>query len=112
MIAGEMLKKLGWSYDAVENGQEAVDALGKNDYAAILMDCQMQGTDGFDAVRSIRALEARNRAARRIPIIALSALAMEADLQRCMEAGMDGYVAKPYRYSDLQSELERVLSTK
>ena len=112
MIAGEMLKKLGWSYDVVESGQKAVDALGKNDYAAILMDCQMHGTDGFDAVRSIRALEARSGARRRIPIIALSALAMEADLQRCMQAGMDGYIAKPYRYSDLQSELERVLSSK
>ena len=112
MIAGEMLKKLGWSYDVVENGQKAVDAFGRNNYAAILMDCQMPGTDGVDATRLIRSLEARSGATRRIPIIALTAHAMEAEIRQCMEAGMDGYIAKPYRFSDLQSELERVLSAK
>jgi CheY-like chemotaxis protein len=110
LIAGEMLKKLGWDFDAVETGQDAIDASGRNDYAAILMDCQMPKVDGFEATRAIRAREAQSGAARRIPIIALTAHAMESDNRLCLEAGMDGYVSKPYKLSDLQRELERVLS--
>ncbi len=112
LIAGEMLKKLGWSFDVVENGRDAIDASSRNDYAAILMDCQMPAMDGFEATRMIRDREAQAGGSRRIPIIALTAHAMEADNRQCLEAGMDGYISKPYSFSALQQELERVVFTK
>ena len=104
-----MLAELGWSCDLVENGQEAIDALREKRYAGILMDCQMPVLDGFAATRAIRAMETKDGKAQRLPIIALTAHAMEGDSEKCLEAGMDGYISKPYSLSELRQTLDRML---
>ncbi|CAG0989096.1 two-component system, NarL family, sensor histidine kinase EvgS [Phycisphaerales bacterium] len=96
IVAREILTKSGYRCDIVPNGREAIDALEAGPYDLVLMDCQMPVMDGFEAARLIRADEARSApAARHIPIIALTANAMKGDRERCLEAGMDGYVSKP-----------------
>ncbi|HUK02437.1 MAG TPA: two-component regulator propeller domain-containing protein [Steroidobacteraceae bacterium] len=87
------LEKLGYSVDVVCNGAEAVAAWHTGRYALILMDCQMPVTDGYQAAREIRRLEA---GLAHIPIIALTADAMRGADQQCRDAGMDSYVTKPF----------------
>jgi CheY-like chemotaxis protein len=110
-----MLEKLGYQSDVVENGQEALAALGRGSYAVVLMDCQMPLVDGFEATRLIRQREATaqesaaadSTLARHIPIVALTANAMQGDRERCLVAGMDDYLAKPLRKEDLKGVLDR-----
>ena len=104
-----MLDKLGWDCDLVGNGQEAIDALRDKRYAGVLMDCQMPVLDGFAATRVIREMEARAGTAH-LPIIALTAHAMEGDSEKCLAAGMDAYVSKPYTIAELRRTLERVVA--
>lgn len=101
MVAGTTLAKLGCEVDHAADGQEAVDRFeaGAFDYDLILMDCQMPVLDGYDATRRIRAVEAGRR---HVPIVAVTAHAMPGDRERCLEAGMDDYVAKPLRQGDLE----------
>ena len=106
-----MLEKLGWGCDLVENGQEAIDALREKRYAGVLMDCQMPVLDGFAATRAIRAMEAKDGKAQRLLIIALTAHAMEGDSEKCLAAGMDAYVSKPYSIAELRQALERFVMT-
>ncbi len=89
----EQLHLLGYEADAVRNGADAVAACAANEYAVILMDCQMPEMDGFAATRAIRAQEARGASHSRI--IALTANAMPSDKEACLAAGMDAYLAKP-----------------
>jgi len=110
LVAQEMLARLGWNCEIADNGHEAVEALRKGSYAAVLMDCQMPGMDGFAATRIIREMEAAAGGSRRLPIIAVTAHAMGSNREQCFQAGMDGYLAKPYRREDLQQELDRVIS--
>jgi signal transduction histidine kinase/CheY-like chemotaxis protein len=109
-LAQAMLAELGWECDLVENGQEAIDAVRQKRYAGILMDCQMPVMDGYTATRAIRVMEDVAGQVRRLPIIALTAHAMEGDKERCLEAGMDAYIAKPYSLQSLQQALERVFA--
>ena len=109
LIAQAMLSKLGWDCDLVENGQEAIDALRQKRYAGILMDCQMPVMDGFAATHAIRTLEAQAGQAQRLPIIALTAHAMAGDNEKCLQAGMDGYVSKPYSLAELEQALDRII---
>lgn len=117
-----MLEKLGYQSDVVENGQDVLTALGRTTYAAILMDCQMPILDGFGATKLIREGERREAtgeseesgtyspsplAPRHIPIMALTANAMQGDRERCLAAGMDDYLTKPLRKEDLKGALER-----
>ena len=123
-----MVEKLGYKPDVVENGQEALTALMKGDYAAILMDCQMPIMDGFETTRCIREREASvasrdspdgntNRSdtvpqsTPHIPIIAVTANAMQGDRERCLATGMDDYLAKPIKLDELRSALARWIST-
>ena len=89
----------------MENGHEAVEAMTRIDYDAVLMDCQMPVMDGFEATRIIRAAEAGR--GRRVPIIALTASAMQSDRERCLAAGMDDYLTKPIKPIDLAEVLAR-----
>ncbi len=106
-LAVRMLEKLGYRPDLVENGQEALAALDAGAYDAVLMDCQMPVMDGFEATREIRRREAGGAASRHIPIIAVTANAMQGDRERCLAAGMDAYLAKPIKLEDMRTTLAR-----
>jgi CheY-like chemotaxis protein len=91
-IAVLMLEKAGHQIDVVNDGAEAIEAVRGKPYDLVLMDVQMPGIDGLEATRRIRAL-ALDQAA--VPVIAVTANAMEGDDRRCFEAGMDDYISKP-----------------
>ena len=105
-VAIAVLKKLGLTPDLAVNGLEACEAAGTRDYDLILMDCQMPELDGFEATRLIRQREGGGR---RVPILAMTANAMAGDRERCLEAGMDDYLAKPIAILDLKEALLRWL---
>lgn len=94
MLVVEILKRLGCRAEAVGNGQEAVDVHRQVPYDLILMDCDMPVMDGFEATRIIRALEPPGT---HVPIIAMTALALQGDAERCLAAGMDDFISKPLR---------------
>ena len=103
-----MLSKLGYQAEAVANGAEALAALGGADYDAILMDCLMPEMDGFEATRRIRQKAANGRPG--IPIIAVTADALSGDRDKCFEAGMNDYLAKPIAPEQLAAVLEKWLA--
>jgi len=92
-VASLLLQQLGLTVDVAENGGKAVQLAEHNSYAVILMDCQMPEMDGFEATKAIRRLEALTGAY--TPIIAVTALAMVGDRERCIAVGMDDYISKP-----------------
>lgn len=102
-LASLILRKQGHRVDVVDNGYEAVRAATQLPYDVILMDCQMPEMDGFEATREIRRLEGDGR---HTPVVALTANAMKGDRERCLEAGMDVYVTKPFKPADLQQAIE------
>ncbi len=101
-----VLETLGCSVTMVNNGREAVQALQRAPFDLVLMDCQMPEMDGYMATRAIRALELDGGGARRTPIVALTAHATQADRERCLNAGMDSYVSKPFTQAVLLRELQ------
>jgi CheY-like chemotaxis protein len=103
-VAVGMLAKLGCRCDMATNGQEAVEALARQDYQLVFMDCQMPVMDGFAATAEIRRREGERR---HTPIIALTANAMAGDRERCLAAGMDDYVSKPITQGDLAQAIGR-----
>ena len=113
-VALGVLAKLGYSSDLAVNGQQALDKAGANHYDAILMDCQMPVMDGYDAATELRrreALASEEARGRRVPIIALTASALQEDRQRCLEAGMDDHIAKPITLAELDSALSMWISS-
>ncbi|QTN48545.1 response regulator [Ectopseudomonas mendocina] len=100
-----MLRSLGYQVSLVGDGQQAVQSCSQQDYAAILMDCRLPLMDGYEATRQIRQLEQ----GRQVPIIALTANALQGDREACLEAGMNDYLAKPFKRADLQRILLRWL---
>ncbi len=100
-----MMGKAGHRVHAVEDGSLAVAAIADQNFDAILMDVNMPVMDGLEATRRIREME--KASGRHTPIIALTALAIRGDAERCLEAGMDAYLAKPYRRDDLLATLAR-----
>lgn len=101
-VVQTMLQRMGYHSDVVCDGRETLRALANIPYDLVLMDCQMPEMDGFEASNQIRSGEAGALDAR-IPIIALTANAMKGDRERCMEAGMDDYLAKPLKSEELQA---------
>jgi len=104
-VAAALLQKWGHMVTAVADGQEAVEAVRAAVFDVVLMDVQMPGMDGLEATRFIRAMDGP---VAKLPIIALTANAMPADQQRCLEAGMNDYVSKPIDHERLYAALERV----
>jgi signal transduction histidine kinase/CheY-like chemotaxis protein len=109
-LAQHLLERRGHTPILVTNGREAVDALRTDAFDLVLMDLQMPEMDGFEATASIRTRE-RQGSAPRIPIVALTAHAMQGDRQRCMDADMDGYVAKPIKPVELFEVIDRVMAS-
>lgn len=112
MVASELLTAAGYEVDIASSGVDALVKLGDQSahppYALVLMDCQMPEMDGFEATRQIRAGTA-GELVRRIPIIAMTANAMQGDRERCLEAGMDDYLTKPIRAAEMLASIARWL---
>ncbi|MCM2343390.1 MAG: response regulator [Alphaproteobacteria bacterium] len=102
-----MLEYYGITPDIAEDGKVAVAMATSNQYDLVLMDCQMPEMDGFEATMALR----RNELTRDLPIIALTAFAMKGDRERCLEAGMDDYISKPLRDTELEKVLSQWLSS-
>jgi two-component system sensor histidine kinase/response regulator len=103
-LAVRLLGKRGHSVVVARNGKEAIDALERQNFDVVLMDVQMPDMDGFEATLAIRARE--QETGRHVPIVAMTAHAMKGDRERCLEAGMDGYVAKPLQPTELFAAIE------
>ncbi|UWE15407.1 response regulator [Herbaspirillum huttiense] len=103
-----LLARRGCILEEVENGQLALDALRRASYDLVLMDCMMPIMDGYQATAEIRAFEQANGRPR-TPIIALTASAIEGDRQRCLDAGMDDYLSKPFTQVGLMNAVEKWL---
>lgn len=106
-VAVRFLEKRGHTVVLAESGEKALDAWRKQAFDIILMDVQMPEMDGFEATSRIR--EHEKSTGKHIPIIALTAHAMVGDRERCLAAGMDGYVSKPINADDLFAAIERLL---
>ena len=108
-VTKEMLSTMGCRADVADDGGEAVDAVKNKAYDLVLMDCHMPIMDGFEATQAIRRKEATDPAKTHLLIVALTADAVEGDRERCLAAGMDDYLAKPFTQEDLYSILEKWL---
>ncbi|WP_319470693.1 PAS domain S-box protein [uncultured Pseudodesulfovibrio sp.] len=105
-VIKRLLGKIGHTVVCVDNGAKALDMLGKAKFDCVLMDIQMPELDGMEATRAIRESLGLD-----VPVIALTAHAMKGDRKRFLEAGMDGYIAKPFDMIELVSELHRVVGS-
>ncbi len=106
-LAARLLEKRGHRVVVANNGREALAAFEREGFDVVLMDVQMPEMDGFEATAAIR--ECENNTGYHIPIIAITAYAMRGDEERCLQAGMDGYISKPIRSDALFEAIERLI---
>ena len=111
MLIARFLEQYGCSVTVVSNGQFAVNDFKNNRYDLIFMDCQMPELDGYEATRLIRQYELSNAKKCHIPIIALTAHALKENDEKCLYAGMDAIITKPFCRQDLHNSLEKWLPT-
>lgn len=106
LVAKTLLEDFGYSYDVATTGNEAVSKIKQGGFDAALMDVEL-GTEmcGFEATRHVRDWEATNTL-RRLPIIAMTAHALAGDREKCIGAGMDDYISKPFDADELKAKLE------
>ena len=110
MVATVILEQFGYSIDIAYNGAEAIQKYQTQKYLLILMDIQIPGMDGIETTRRIRALEQATGQAR-TPIIAVTAFALAGDKEKCIQAGMDDYVSKPYEPEELKRKIDAALDS-
>jgi two-component system sensor histidine kinase/response regulator len=104
-VAHVLLEELGYGVEIVENGAEALDAIARSRYSAVLMDCQMDGMDGYEATRRIR--ERDEGLGIHTTIIALTTQGLISDRQKCLDTGMDDYLHKPVSKEHLKRTLDK-----
>ena len=105
-VSTRMIERLGHRVEVVENGAQAVAALARGRFDLVLMDCQMPVMDGYEATRRIRLLPKESG---RVPIVAMTALAMEQDREECLAAGMNDYISKPFTRKEIEEALAKWL---
>ncbi len=103
-LISHLITNAGYRCDIVSNGKEALDILEKSNYDLIFMDCHMPVMDGFEATKAIRELERKSKT--HTPIIALTADVLKENIQKCLDTGMDGHLAKPIDYKMLLEKIE------
>jgi len=104
-ITSEILSQFGCQVSTAENGRQAIEAARANTFDLIFMDCQMPEMDGFEAARHIRQKELAGTT--RTPIVALTADAMTGDRDKCIKAGMDDYLNKPFKFEQIAEMLRK-----
>lgn len=109
-LAKDLLEIMECTVDIAEDGEEAITKYQETDYNAIIMDIQMPVKDGYQATREIRELEKSN--GKHVPIIAITANALQGDDQKCYDAGMDAYISKPLDPKKLEEILKKFLTKK
>jgi CheY-like chemotaxis protein len=105
-VARRTLARMGYEVGLAADGAAAVEAVATGAFAAVLMDCQMPGMDGYEATAAIRRREAEGGRGR-TPVIAMTASASQADREGCLAAGMDDHISKPFEYAALEAVLAR-----
>jgi CheY-like chemotaxis protein len=108
LVITGFLQKLGYEADIADNGQEAIDRVQSADYGMIFMDMQMPVMDGLEATRRIRQLPGP---AGRVPIFAMTANAMQQDMDLCLQSGMNGFLTKPISLDKLKTVLQTELAS-
>jgi CheY-like chemotaxis protein len=103
-VAARMLERIGWRIDVVSSGMQSLAAVRRTKYDLVFMDCQMPDMDGFQSTQAIRML---GGAFETLPIVAMTANAMEGDRERCLAAGMNDYISKPVVMTELRRVIER-----
>ena len=109
-LAGHIFREAGHSLDVAHDGQQALRLLERNPYDAVLMDVQMPVMDGLAAASAIRERESHRQPGQsgRVPIIAMTARAMKGDRERCLAAGMDDYISKPFDAAEILAAIARL----
>jgi signal transduction histidine kinase/DNA-binding NarL/FixJ family response regulator len=107
-VALSQLRRLGYLVDVAASGAAALGLLAERSYGMVLLDCAMPELDGYETCRRLRQMEGQGEGQpRRVPVIALTAHAMEGEREKCLAAGMDDFLAKPYRVDELTAVLDR-----
>lgn len=109
LVASHFLEDFGYICDVASNGNEAIEKIKSVSYAAVLMDVQMHGMNGLEATKIVRGFEVENNTSR-LPIIGMTAHALAGDREKCMNAGMDDYITKPFNPAELQEKLKKAIS--
>ena len=109
-LALKLVTKLGHSAEVIANGVGALETLAHGDFDLVLMDCQMPEMDGYETTQAIRRAE--DGTSGHLPIIAMTANAMQGDREKCLEAGMDDYISKPIKIADLERAIKRNLEAR
>lgn len=112
LVVCTFLEDFGYEYDHVRDGQEAIDAVLKREYLAVLMDVQMHGINGFEATAKIRDLEKDGTLKNRNYIIGMTAHALAGDRERCYSVGMDDYIPKPFNPKELRTKILNAVFSK
>jgi two-component system sensor histidine kinase/response regulator len=107
IVALRAVSSLGYAGEVASGGEQALEALRRDRFDAVLLDCHITGMDGYRCAERIRSQETQSGAAIRTPIIALTSGGAEGDFERCLSAGIDDYLTKPIRTAALSAALER-----